>query len=60
MNMLSEFLVSNGIRTEQAEADADVLIAKTGIDLAENYPTIIIGEDTDVLVLLLYFIQVQI
>ena len=28
--------------------------AKTGIVLAENYPTIIIGEDTDVLVLLLF------
>ena len=28
--------------------------AKTGIALAENYPTIIIGEDTDVLVLLLF------
>jgi len=49
--MLREFLVSNGIRTEHAEADADVMIANTGIALAENYPTIIIGEDTDVLVL---------
>jgi hypothetical protein len=37
-----------------AEADADVMIAKTSIILAENYPTIIIGEDTDVLVLLLF------
>jgi hypothetical protein len=54
INMLSEFLVSNGIRTELAEADADVMIAKTGIVLAENYPTIIIGEDTDVLVILLF------
>jgi hypothetical protein len=54
INMLSEFLVSNGIRTEHAEADADVMIANTGIALAENYPTIIIGEDTDVLVLLLF------
>jgi hypothetical protein len=54
INMLSEFLVSNGIRTEHAEADADVIIAKTGIVLAENYPTIIIGEDTDVLVILLF------
>ena len=52
--MLSEFLVSNGIRTEHAEADADVMIANTGIALAENYPTIIIGEDTDILVLLLF------
>ena len=52
--MLSEFFVSNGIRTEHAEADADVMIANTGIALAENYPTIIIGEDTDVLVLLLF------
>jgi hypothetical protein len=45
--MLSEFLVSNGIRTEHAEADADVMIANTGIALAENYLTIIIGKDTD-------------
>ena len=52
--MLSEFLFSNGIRTENAEADVDAMIAKTGIVLAENYPTIIIGEDTDVLVLLLF------
>ena len=52
--MLSVFLFSNGIRSENAEADVDVMIAKTGIVLAENYPTIIIGEDTDVLVLLLF------
>ena len=42
------------VRTEHAEAYADVMIAKTGIVLAKNYPTIIIGEDTDVLVLLLF------
>jgi hypothetical protein len=42
------------VKGQHDEADADVMIANTGIALAEHYPTIIIGEDTDVLVLLLF------
>ncbi|CAC5414720.1 unnamed protein product [Mytilus coruscus] len=46
---------SNGIETKYASADADVLIAKTTVESAILHQTILLGEDTDLLVLLLYY-----
>ncbi|VDI69502.1 Hypothetical predicted protein [Mytilus galloprovincialis] len=46
---------SNGIETKHASADADVLIAKTAVESSISHPTILLGEDTDLLVLLLYY-----
>src|SRR6218665_3217659 len=44
----------HGISTRQADADADSLIASTGLTLAksEKKPVVIIGTDTDLLVIL--------
>ena len=39
---------------EHAPDDANVLIAMTGIASAENHKTVVVGKDTDLLVLLCY------
>jgi hypothetical protein len=44
---------SNGIETKQAPSDADLLIAATAVQSSITRPTIILGEDTDLLILLL-------
>ena len=38
----------------QSKGDADVLIVKTAVDSAVTHPTVLIGDDTDLLVLLCY------
>ena len=55
IDLLSSKLKATGVRTEHAKADADLLIVKTAIDAAANEDTILVGEDTDLLVLLCYY-----
>ena len=38
----------------QAEGDADVLIVKTAVDSTVTHPTVLVGDDTDLLVLFCY------
>ncbi|KAA0201573.1 hypothetical protein HAZT_HAZT003881 [Hyalella azteca] len=52
--MLSQKLVSAGCHVIQAEGDADVLIAKTAVECANECSTTVIGEDTDLLILLIF------
>lgn len=53
ISMLREKLVQQGFEVRQAVEDADTLIVNTAIQVAENFATvIIIGEDTDLLILL--------
>jgi len=52
INLLDGKLQASGIPTLNADGDADLLIAKTGVDYATTGITHVIGEDTDVLVLL--------
>ncbi|CAC5394473.1 unnamed protein product [Mytilus coruscus] len=54
INMLSDALVKSDFQTEHADADADALIAKTGVEQSISHPTVVIGQDTDVLVLLVF------
>lgn len=54
VNMLSAQLQKTGCRTIHAEGDADVLIAKTAVSSAIQRATTVIGEDTDLLVLLCF------
>lgn len=51
-------MVEKGIKTKHADADADVLIALTAIESAKTKPTVLLGEDTDLLVLLLHHADV--
>lgn len=52
INMLSAKLQEKGIKTIHATGDADVLIATTALKSASICTTTVIGEDTDLLVLL--------
>ncbi|KAA0201837.1 hypothetical protein HAZT_HAZT011856 [Hyalella azteca] len=54
VNMLSQKLVSAGCHVLQAEGDADVLIAKTAVECANECSTTVIREDTDLLILLIF------
>jgi hypothetical protein len=51
---LDDHLHASGIETLHAPADADFLIANTAIKMASEYNTIVVGEDTYLLVLLCY------
>ena len=52
IDMLSSKLQEHGIKTLHAESDADLLIVQTAVDSAANSATTVVGEDTDLLVLL--------
>ena len=54
ISLLSQKLVSAGCHVLQADGDADVLIAKTAVACAAEHSTTIIGEDTDLLILLIF------
>ena len=50
--MLQRHLSESSCRTLQVEGDADVLIVKTAVDSAMTHPTVLVGSDTYLLVLL--------
>ena len=55
IELLSKTMQENGIVTKHAISDADVLIAKTAKQSALKAQSVLLGEDTDLLVLLLFF-----
>jgi hypothetical protein len=55
--MLRRILDSNGIETKKAPSDADLLPTTTDVQSSITRPTIILGEDTDLLILLLYYYE---
>ena len=55
--MLRRIMDSNGIETKQVPSDADLLIATTAVQSSITIPTINLGEDTDLLILLLYYYE---
>jgi len=52
--LLMQHLELQKVRTKQAAGDADCLISQTAIDLSVLGPTFVIGEDTDLLVILCF------
>ena len=52
--MLQRHLPKSCCHTLQAEGDADVLIVKTAFNSAVTNPTVLAGDDTDLLVLHCY------
>ena len=52
--LLSQFLENIGCETHHAPGDADVLIVKTAVESARTRSTVLVGDDTDLLVLLCY------
>jgi len=57
--MLSDKLKESGIDTIHASADADVLVVKTAVQQAATQRTTLVGDDTDLLVLLCYHVQMD-
>ncbi|KAK6191116.1 hypothetical protein SNE40_002860 [Patella caerulea] len=57
VNMLGDCLKSDGNHVRHASGDADVLIVPTAIESAQHHDTVLIGEDTDLLVLLFHHIK---
>ena len=59
INMLCEKLNEHDTRYKNAIDDADLLIAQTAVDCALSSEVIVIGEDTDLLVLLIHHVNQQ-
>lgn len=54
INHLSAALRGHGVETRHADGDADCLIVSTVLEKAKEAPTALVGQDTDLLVLLLH------
>ena len=54
LSMLSTVLQNVGCITHHANGDADLLIVKTAVESARMSTTVLVGDDTDLLVLLCY------
>jgi len=52
--VLSDYLRGKGLRTMQAKADTDLLIVRIAAECSNTWGTIVIGDDMDLLMLLLY------
>ena len=59
INMKSSCLQQNNCQKYQAKGDADVLIVKTGVESAQEKNTVVVGEDTDLLVLLCFYVRLD-
>ena len=57
IDVLSEHLRVEGISIEKSQKDADLLIVQCALDKAMEKNAIIIGDDTDILVLALHYIS---
>jgi len=54
INLLSSILSEHKVETVCAKGDADCLIVKTALDIAKGNNVAVVGDDTDLLVLLLF------
>ena len=57
--LLVNALKAENIKVHLAYADANVLIAKTAVELAKTVDVTVIGEDTDLVVLLWHYIDLN-
>ena len=55
INLIAETLCAVGITVRHAPADANYLIVRTAIDAATICNVVVVGEDTDLLVLLIFY-----
>ena len=55
IKLISEEMVLRGCTVFQAEGDAHVYITKAAVNSAQEHSTTLIGEDTDLLILLVHF-----
>ena len=52
---LGSALEKSGVNIIHADGDADLLIVKTALEKAKHHPTVIVGEDIDLLILALHY-----
>ena len=54
IEVVGQRLSARGCKVLHDQSDADVLIAKTAIESAASMDTILVGDDTDLLILLIH------
>lgn len=54
INLLTEKLQADGVEVHNAQGDADLLIVQTAVATSQKVPTVVVGDDTDLIVLLCY------
>ena len=59
IHYLSDKLERAGCRIDQATHDADVLIVQTSVASAQTKDTVLVGDDTDLLILLLHHVEMD-
>ena len=57
IDMFSAELVKSGCKVIHSQSDADVLIAETTVECSKEQPTVLVADDTDLLVLLLHKVE---
>ena len=57
--MLGRYLEKEGCKVFHAPEDADVLIVKKAVESASSMHTVLVGDDTDLLILLCYYANQQ-
>ena len=55
---LGKYLRFKGYTVLHSQGDADVMIVKTAIECGKTHQIVPVGEDTDLLVLLLHYIKI--
>ena len=59
INMLSRYLQLSGCLTHHSQEDADLLIVQTAVSSADTRNTVLIGEDTDLIILLCFHANLE-
>lgn len=59
INMLSSYLQKIGCQTHHSQADADLLIVQAAVESARRANTVLVGDDTDLLILLCYYTEMS-
>ena len=59
INLLSDALCRANCQVKQAPGDADVTIVRAAVDSGQSTPTVLVGDDTDLLVLLCYHTDIH-
>ena len=53
------YLPKVGCQTHHSQADADLLIVQTAVESARRANTVLVGDDTDLLILLCYYTELS-
>lgn len=59
INMLSCYLQKRNCQTRHSQADADLLIVQTSVESARRINTVLVGDDTDIFILLGYHTELD-